>query len=59
MKKYIMWQTCTDLNKINYAIQTEDENWEGLKSADQIISISWDEHLGCYIVFWSTELTRT
>ena len=30
----------------------EGSNWDGLRSAKQIISISYDPHLGCYIVFW-------
>ena len=54
-KKYVMWQYCKDLNDINDAILTEDENWEGLKSADQIISITWDSNHGLYVVFWSVE----
>lgn len=56
MKNLVGWQTCNDLNKINDAIiensKGQYNNWEGLRSAKQIISISYDPHLGCYIVFW-------
>ena len=54
-KKYIMWQYAKDLNDINNAILTEDENWDGLKSAEQIISITYDTNHGCYVVFWMYE----
>lgn len=48
----INWQYCKDPNDINRAIKERDENWEGLESAEQIISITWDSHQGCYVVFW-------
>lgn len=51
----VMWQYCHNLNDINTAILENDPNWEGLISADQIISISWDISQMCYIVFWSVE----
>lgn len=51
-KCLIGWQYCVDLNRINDAIMSEDESWDGLKSAEQIISISYDTHQGCYVVFW-------
>lgn len=51
-KCLIGWQYCVDLNRINDAIMSEDESWNGLKSAKQIISISYDTHQGCYVVFW-------
>lgn len=54
-KKYIMWQYVKDLNDINNAILTEDENWDGLKSAEQIISITYDTNHGCYVVLWKYE----
>ena len=54
-KKYIMWQYAKDLNDINNAILTEDENWDGLKSAEQIISITYNMNHGCYEVFWRYE----
>lgn len=54
--KEIMWQYCNDPNDINDAIRRNlcrgDENWEGLESAEQIISITYDSHQGCYVVFW-------
>lgn len=51
-KQFIFWQYCKDLNDINKAIETEDGNWEQLKSADQIISVTYDENHGLYVVFW-------
>lgn len=51
-KKYIMWQYAKDLNDINNAIMTEDKDWEGLHSAEQIISITYDTNHGSYVVFW-------
>lgn len=55
MSKYtfmVMWQYCKDPNEINNAIVMQDENWDGLKSADQIISITWDPGAAMYLVFW-------
>ena len=52
MKELVFWQYCRDLNDINTAIKEEDENWEDLKSASQIISITYDTNHGCYVVFW-------
>lgn len=51
----INWQYCKDPNRINEAILTHDENREGLYTADQIISISYDTNQGCYVVFWRKE----
>lgn len=51
-KKFIMWQYAKDLNDINNAIVTEDKNWEGLHSAEQIISITYDTNHRSYVVFW-------
>lgn len=51
-KTFIMWQYVKDLNDINNAIMTENEDWDGLKSAEQIISITYDTNHGCYVVFW-------
>lgn len=48
----IMWQYCRDPNDINTAIIEHNDNWEGLTSADQIISITWDTNHGCYVAFW-------
>lgn len=52
MTTLINWQYCTDQNSINKAIIEQDEDWEGLTSADQIISITYDPNHGCYVVFW-------
>ncbi len=54
-KKYIMGHYVKDLNDINNAILTEDEDWDGLKSAEQIISITYDTNHGCYVVIWRYE----
>ena len=54
--KGINWNFCKDPNDINTAIETQDYNWRGLTDADQIISISWDAHQGCYVVFWKVDL---
>lgn len=51
--KLVNWQYCKDLNDINQAIISNDQNWEGLKSAEQIISITFDGSHMCYVVFWS------
>ncbi len=50
---FINWQYCNNLNEINEAIKTKDKNWEGLTSADDIISITYDG--GCYVVIWRME----
>lgn len=50
--KLVNWQYCKDSNDINKAIMSNDPNWEGLESADQIISISYDTSQMCYVVFW-------
>lgn len=46
----INWQYTRHPNNINTAIRTHDRNWEGLTSADQIISITYNH--GFYVVFW-------
>lgn len=50
--EYLMWQYCKDLNDIEKAIEKRDENWEGLESLHQIISITYDTNHGCYVVLW-------
>ena len=57
-KKLIMWQYVVDLNDINNAIMTDDADWEGLHSAEQIISITYDTNHGCYVVFWKSEIVQ-
>lgn len=49
---YLMWQYCKDLNDIQKAIDGKDENWEGLESLHQIISITFDTNHNCYVVIW-------
>ena len=49
--KIISWNYCKDPNQINNAIQDGDYNWYGI-TADNIISITWDNGHGCYVVFW-------
>ena len=51
----VNWQYCTDLNDINEAIKAKDKYWEGLTSANDIISITYDSNHGCYVVFWKIE----
>lgn len=53
--KLIVWAYCRDLNDINTAILLQDEDWEGLRDASQIISITYDSNHGCYVVFWTVE----
>lgn len=51
----IGWQYCKDPNDINEAIMFRDMNWDSLKSAEQIISITYDYNQNCYVVFWRYE----
>lgn len=44
--------TCSRLDEINKAILEQDPNWEGLTSADQIISIQWVPQEQRYYVCW-------
>lgn len=53
--KLVNWQYCNDPNDINEAIKTKDEDWEGLTSANDIISITYDPNHGCYVIFWRSE----
>ena len=53
--KLINWNYCRDPNMVNEAIMNLDENWEGLDSAEKIISITWDGNHGAYVVFWENE----
>ena len=57
--KVLIWQFCKDPNDINTAIEEQDENWYGLKSAEQIVSITYDTNHGCYVVFWIYERKET
>jgi hypothetical protein len=49
---YLMWKYCKDPNDIDKAIATHDEDWAGLKSLHQIISITYDPNHSSYVVFW-------
>ena len=51
----IMWQYCQNLNDSNKAIAEWDPEWEGLISAKQIISVSFDQRHGAYLVVWKHE----
>lgn len=51
-REHLMWQYCNDPNDIEKAIEKRDENWEGLESVRQIVSITYDTNHGCYVVFW-------
>lgn len=53
--RLVNWNYCKDPNDINKAIIEHDPNWEGIV-AENIISISWDAHQGCYVVFWHYEI---
>ena len=52
----INWGYFSDPNDLNNSIIKQDENWEGLFDASQIISIYFDTHQGCYVVFWRIEI---
>ena len=54
-KSYIRWQYCKDPNEINEVIENYDENFDGLTSAEQIISITYNINHRCYEVFWRVE----
>lgn len=51
-ERLVNWQYCKNPNDINKSIMSNDPNWEGLESADQIISILYDTSQMCYVVFW-------
>ena len=53
--KLLNWQFCKDPNDVNIAIEKQDEDWYGLKNAEQIVSVSYDTNHGCYVVFWVFE----
>jgi len=50
----VNWQYVHNLNEINEGIESPDDDydWEGLKDANDIISITYDSNHGCYVVFW-------
>ena len=61
--RLLMWQYTKDLNDVNNAIKkhkfnfrngiVEDyDDWEGLDSVKQIVSIMFDANHMCYVVIW-------
>lgn len=50
----ISWQYVRNLNEIDEAIRTKDENWCGV-TAENIFSITYDSNHGCYVVFWKDD----
>lgn len=48
----INWQYVKNPNEINEAIKSQNENFDGLTDASQIISITYDNNHACYVVFW-------
>lgn len=48
----VNWQYCKNLNDIDNAIIYGNEDWKGLTSADDIISITYNPNHGCYVVLW-------
>ena len=51
-KSIIMWQYCNNLNDINTAILHNDRDWEGLHTAEDIISITYNSNHNYYVVSW-------
>lgn len=51
-KVLINWQYCNNLNDVNEAILNQNPNLEGLKSANDIISITYDYNREKYLVVW-------
>lgn len=47
----ICWNYCKDPYSINKAIEVKDLDWPGI-TVDNIISITYDNNHGCYVVFW-------
>lgn len=49
----IRWQYVEKLDAVNEAIGNRDaENWPGLYAADQIISVTWNQSIGVYVIVW-------
>jgi len=50
-------QLCKSPSEINKAIASNNkEGWEGLYTAEQIISITYVPYKECFIVFWREKL---
>lgn len=43
---------CRRMDEINQAIETQAAEWEGLITAEQIISIQWVPEEQLYYVYW-------
>ena len=54
-RQLINWQYCSNPNDVNNAIIHHDPDWSGLKSASQIINITYDSNHRSYVVFWIAE----
>ena len=50
---FVNWQYCKNLNEINRAILSRDEEWLGLNDASQIISVC--PEAGGYLVVWHAD----
>lgn len=51
-KWQIQWRTVGTLDAIREAIEHGSEDWPGLTSAEQIISITWREDQNRFYVVW-------
>ena len=51
-KWQIQWRTVDNLDRIREAIQDGNDDFPGLTSAEQIISITWREDLHRFYVVW-------
>ena len=51
-KRTIMCRHCNDLNDINTAILNNYRGWEGLHTAEDIISITYNSNRDYYVVSW-------
>lgn len=53
-RQLLVWQYTDDPNEVNEAIlKGNNPNWEGLKSADQIVNITYDTEQKEFVVFWT------
>ena len=52
--RIVDWQYFKDPNEINKAIKNQYTNWSGI-TAENIISITYDNSHECYVVFWRYE----
>ena len=52
--RIVDWQYFKDPNEINKAIKNQYTNWGGI-TAENIISITYDNSHECYVVFWRYE----